>query len=93
MIDLQKAFDTVNHAIMSDKLGAIGCDDGSVKWFNSYLSNIHRHKGDFIRPRGSYLWRAPGLYIGTFIVFNLCERYCQGRKGSSANTNSTPKES
>ena len=39
MIDLQKAFDTVNHAIMSDKLGAIGCDDGSVNWFNSYLSN------------------------------------------------------
>ena len=40
MNDLQKAFDTVNHAIMSDKLGAIGCDDGSVKWFDSYLSNI-----------------------------------------------------
>ena len=38
MIDLQKAFDTVNHAIMSDKHGAIGYD-GSVKWFNSYLSN------------------------------------------------------
>ena len=37
MIDLQKAFDTVNHAIMSDKLGAVGCDDGSVNWFNSYL--------------------------------------------------------
>ena len=31
---------TFNHAMMSDKLGAIGCDDGSVKWFNSYLSNI-----------------------------------------------------
>ena len=40
MIDLQNAFDTVNHAIMSDKLGAIKCDDGSVNWFNSYLSNI-----------------------------------------------------
>ena len=38
IIDLQKAFDTVNHAIMSDKLGAIGCDDGSVNWFKSYLS-------------------------------------------------------
>ena len=36
MIDLQKAFDTVKYAIMSDKLGAVGCDDGSVNWFNSY---------------------------------------------------------
>ena len=58
LIDLQHAFDTVNHAIMSDELGAIGCDDGH-----------------FIKPRGSYLWRTPGLYIGTFIAFNLCERY------------------
>ena len=40
MVDLQKAFDTVKHAIMSDKLGAIGCDDGSANWFNSYLFNI-----------------------------------------------------
>ena len=40
MIDLQKAFDTVNHAIMSNELGAIGCDNGSVEWFNFYLSNI-----------------------------------------------------
>ena len=39
VIDLQKTIDTVNHAIMSDKLGAISCDDGSVNWFNSYLSN------------------------------------------------------
>ena len=38
MTDLQKAFDAVNHAIMSDKLGATGCDDGSLNWFNSYLS-------------------------------------------------------
>ena len=35
----KKLLDTVNHAIMSDKLGAIGCDDGSVKWFIFYLSN------------------------------------------------------
>ena len=49
MIDLQKAFDTVNHAIMSDKLGAIGCDDWSVNWFNSYLSN----RSQFIDIKGT----------------------------------------
>ena len=49
MIDLQKAFDTVNHAIMSDKLGAIGCDNGSVNWFNSYLSN----RSQFIDIKGT----------------------------------------
>ena len=49
MIDLQNAFDTVNHAIMSDKLGAIGCDDGSVNWFNSYLSN----RSQFIDIKGT----------------------------------------
>ena len=49
MIDLQKAFDTVNHAVMSDKLGAIGCDDWSVNWFNSYLSN----RSQFIDIKGT----------------------------------------
>ena len=49
MIDLQNAFDTDNHAIMSDKLGAIGCDDGSVNWFNSYLSN----RSQFIDIKGT----------------------------------------
>ena len=56
MIDLQKTFDTVNHAILSDKLGAIRCydghfgqSDGSVKWFNSYLSN----RSQFIDIKGT----------------------------------------
>ena len=73
MIDLQKAFDTVNHAIMSDKLGAIGCDDGSVKWFNSYLSNISQFidiKGT-LSDRGDVTCGVPQV----FIVFNLRERY------------------
>nr|XP_053646150.1 uncharacterized protein LOC128698080 isoform X2 [Cherax quadricarinatus] len=36
-LDLQKAFDTVNHNILCKKLQAIGI--GSVDWFKSYLSN------------------------------------------------------
>ena len=37
LIDLQKAFDTVDHDILLDKLRAIGVS--SVSWFESYLSN------------------------------------------------------
>ena len=36
MLDLQKAFDTVNHDILLEKLKAMGLE--SVEWFRSYLS-------------------------------------------------------
>lgn len=35
MLDLQKAFDTVNHQILLSKLKCIGLSD-PVKWFHSY---------------------------------------------------------
>ena len=38
LIDLQKAFDTVNHDIMIDKLRAIGVSSSSLSWFESYLT-------------------------------------------------------
>ena len=39
LLDLQKAFDTVNHEILLYKLKACGMNDKSVKWFSSYLSH------------------------------------------------------
>ena len=38
LLDLQKAFDTVDHHILLSKLRAIGADDFAVKWFSSYLN-------------------------------------------------------
>ena len=38
-IDLRKAFDTVNHEILIDKLLVIGASSITLKWFKSYLSN------------------------------------------------------
>ena len=40
LIDLQKAFDTINHDIVLKKLSIIGFSDHTVKWFESYLSNL-----------------------------------------------------
>ena len=37
LIDLQKAFDTINHEILLKKLEAIGFSDKCIRWFWSYL--------------------------------------------------------
>ena len=39
LIDLHKAFDTVNHDVLLQKLYAIGFSNNSVNWFRSYLTN------------------------------------------------------
>ena len=39
LIDLQKAFDTINHEILLGKLRAIGFSEKKVAWFKSYLSD------------------------------------------------------
>ena len=38
-VDLEKAFDTVNHQILLSKLNYYGLRDRSLEWFTSYLSN------------------------------------------------------
>ena len=38
LIDLQKAFDTINHEILLKKMDYIGFSKKSISWFESYLS-------------------------------------------------------
>ena len=38
LIDLQKAFDTINHNILLEILKAIGFSDDTANWFHSYLT-------------------------------------------------------
>ena len=39
LIDLQEAFDTIDHDVLLQKLYAIGFSKRTVNWFKSYLSN------------------------------------------------------
>ncbi|CAB3980033.1 Hypothetical predicted protein [Paramuricea clavata] len=38
-LDLAKAFDTVDHSLLFEKLASSGLSNDSVNWFKSYLSN------------------------------------------------------
>ena len=39
LIDLQKAFDTLDHKILLAKLRCIGFSGKTIKWFHSFLTN------------------------------------------------------
>ena len=39
LIDLQKAFDTIDHDILSEKMHCLGFSEPTIQWFRSYLTN------------------------------------------------------
>ena len=72
LIDLQKAFDTINHEILLKKLEAIGFPDKCIRWFRPYLyeriffTEIENRLSDFRKvscdvPQGSIL--GPLLFL------------------------------
>ena len=76
LIDLQKAFDTINHQILFKRLKAMGFSEGCIAWFQSYLSeriffiSTENQLSDYGRisfgvPRGSIL--------GPFTFPYLCQ--------------------
>ena len=69
LIDLQKAFDTINDKILLGKLHAIGFSDKTIAWFKSNLSdrafrlNINNHFSDLSKISFSIYFRPSSIFI------------------------------
>ena len=77
-VDLSKAFDTVNHKILINKLQNYGICSKNLLWFKSYLSNRKRYleyKDIFYEQKSTNLLQikcgVPRFYFWTTPFFNL----------------------
>ena len=71
MIDLQKAFDTVDHGILLHKLKSLRFRDLSVSWLGSYLAN--RYQRYFFGSWSGSLWSTAGIHSRTITCSHLCQ--------------------
>ena len=72
LIDLQKAFDTIDHKILLKKMRYLGFSDSAINWFKSYLEN--RTFSVQVEDSLSSLGNLNPIHIGLFGAF----RYWRG---------------
>ena len=74
-LDIQKAFDTVNHKILLDKLNHYGIRDEELSFFSSYLHrhtqccSVNEHKSTF----SEITWSTSGLHPWATAIYYLFE--------------------
>ena len=69
-IDLQKAFDTIDHEILLSKMPLLGFSENSIKWFRSYLSNrtFHVSLNSYMSSAGKIICGVPqGSILGPLL--------------------------
>ena len=69
-IDLQKAFDTIDHEILLSKMPLFGFSNNTIKWFRSYLSNrtFHVSLSSYMSSAGKLVCGVPqGSILGPLL--------------------------
>ena len=76
LIDLQKAFETVDYTILTKKLNATGIDDSAGSWFKSHLAvrkQVVKINGR-VSPAGNIACGVPqGSILGPLIFNIICK--------------------
>ena len=73
LINLQKAFDTIDHKILIEKMSCLGFHESTIRWYKSYLTNmcfIVNVGKDFSSP-GKLSCRVPQGSILGLLLFLL----------------------
>lgn len=85
-IDLAKAFDTVDHSILSNKLADIGIRNNSLGWFTNYLSDRSQYlKSDLLMSQPLPVTRGvpQGSILGPTLFSLYINQVSAATRGSS----------
>ena len=77
LIDLRKAFDTVNDDLLLEKLHGYGVTGGELDWFKDYLLNRKQlvdYFNTYSNPITIKFWCPAGIHTGTSVVCHIRKR-------------------